>query len=409
MSLKKYLIEGSKNLHQEHLEDEIFNLGKEGLKNIATNLKSIAQNKKDKFTITVKFDGSPAVVFGILPNDVVTSSGVKMTKGQFFVGTKGVFNATPKIAPTPEATEQLYGGELGLILKSAHKLLAEVYTGNDIFQGDLMYLNASQRGIESKIIDGTSYFTFKPNTILYAIPENSKIGNDIKGTELGIAVHTRYSGNILSEMNSSFDVSENQFKKSSSVWLIDAKQKNISDVPLLTDEATKRVTGMANFIFGRMNNIPDDLFEGIANLKPQYLIKTFINSRIRMGQSIGDSDGFVKGFEDWMSLRTEKEKEKVTTEVSKEKKETLYKNNMEPFYNNPEGFINLIKLYKVALKAKETIVEALNNSTQEIQTYLLDETELKRTHPEGYCLIDVDNKILKLVNRLEFSAANFAT
>ena len=64
-----------KNKHLEHPEDSILTLGKEGAVDVIKFLKS----KRNQ--ISVKYDGAPAVVYGVNPEN-----------GRFFVGTKSVFN-----------------------------------------------------------------------------------------------------------------------------------------------------------------------------------------------------------------------------------------------------------------------------------------------------------------------------
>ena len=64
-----------KNRHLEHPEDAILNEGRAGLYNILDFFE--AQGSK----VTVKYDGAPAIVWGINPDN-----------GKFFVGTKSVFN-----------------------------------------------------------------------------------------------------------------------------------------------------------------------------------------------------------------------------------------------------------------------------------------------------------------------------
>ena len=66
---------GMKNKHLEHPEDSIFTNGRKGLHNILNFL----EGKKSR--VSVKYDGAPAIVWGINPDN-----------NRFFVGTKSVFN-----------------------------------------------------------------------------------------------------------------------------------------------------------------------------------------------------------------------------------------------------------------------------------------------------------------------------
>ena len=84
---------GGKNLHLEHLEDEILNYGVDGGRAAINFLRSLrdmlAGNARSSINMTVKWDGAPAIFAGIDPED-----------GKFFVAKKSVFNATPKLYKT---------------------------------------------------------------------------------------------------------------------------------------------------------------------------------------------------------------------------------------------------------------------------------------------------------------------
>ena len=78
----------AKNLHLEHLEDEIINNGIKGgrasiffLLELRNMLKG---NSKGRVNMTVKWDGAPAIWCGKHPED-----------GRFFVAKKSLFNKTP--------------------------------------------------------------------------------------------------------------------------------------------------------------------------------------------------------------------------------------------------------------------------------------------------------------------------
>jgi len=92
-----------KNTHIEHLEDEIINKGSKGGQNAISFLKSVrdmlAGNTSGKFNTTVKWDGAPAIICGVNPEN-----------GRFFVGTKSVFNVNPKINYTTGDIRQNHTG-----------------------------------------------------------------------------------------------------------------------------------------------------------------------------------------------------------------------------------------------------------------------------------------------------------
>ena len=81
----------AKNTHLEHIEDDVFNFGYAGALNAINFLKSLRDMLSEnsggnKIKLTTKWDGSPAIICGIHPEN-----------GKFFIGTKSVFNKDPKI------------------------------------------------------------------------------------------------------------------------------------------------------------------------------------------------------------------------------------------------------------------------------------------------------------------------
>ena len=93
-----------KNTHLEHLEDDIINRGAKGGENAINFLKSVRNmlaGSAGGVNMTVKWDGAPAIVCGVNPEN-----------GKFFVGTKSVFNKTPKINYTTSDIRRNHGGEV---------------------------------------------------------------------------------------------------------------------------------------------------------------------------------------------------------------------------------------------------------------------------------------------------------
>ena len=107
---KQYLSE-SRNTHLEHLEDEIVNNGYDGGVNAVNFLSSIRDmmlgSSSSKLYLSVIWDGAPAVFCGINPDN-----------GKFFVGSKSIFNVTPKINYTNRDIDRNHGGGLADRLKS---------------------------------------------------------------------------------------------------------------------------------------------------------------------------------------------------------------------------------------------------------------------------------------------------
>jgi hypothetical protein len=167
INYQDYLTESKegKNLHLEHLEDEVLNGGVSGTRGAISFLQSLRDMLAGHATgrtvnLTTKWDGAPAIFAGINPEN-----------GKFFVGTKGVFAQNAKLNYTNADIDANHPGEgLNVKLKIALKYLAEL--GIDgVMQGDMMFTSAD---LKTETIEGKSYITFQPNTIIYAVPADSK-------------------------------------------------------------------------------------------------------------------------------------------------------------------------------------------------------------------------------------------
>ena len=153
-----------KNLHLEHLEDEIINNGVAGGRAAINFLQSLRDmlsgSSRSSVNMTVKWDGAPAIFAGIDPSD-----------GKFFVAKKSVFNVNPKLYKTNAEIDEDLSGDLNAKFKVALAEFSKLgITG--VIQGDLMFTD----DLSKETIEGISYYTFQPNTIVYAVPVDSDLG-----------------------------------------------------------------------------------------------------------------------------------------------------------------------------------------------------------------------------------------
>ena len=232
LSFRQYIREqedkpmpAKKNLHLEHIEDEIFNFGAYGARESITFLQSLrdmlsGSSSSKKVEVTTKFDGAPAIFVGIDPYD-----------GQFFVGTKGVFNVNAKLVKSiDDISKHGYKGALANKLQVSFEELQKLGIKN-VIQGDLLY---TVDDLKPEVVDGVRYTTFQPNTIVYAIEEGSKLDKQIKNSKLGIVFHTTYSGKTLPEMSASFGADISGLKETPSVWFSDVDYKDYSGAVSMT-------------------------------------------------------------------------------------------------------------------------------------------------------------------------------
>ena len=223
---------GGKNLHLEHLEDEILNYGVSGGRAAINFLQSLRDmlsgSSRSSTNMTVKWDGAPAIFAGIDPED-----------DKFFVAKKSVFNVSPKLYKTSAEIDADLSGALNEKFKVALTEFSKLgITG--VLQGDLMFTN----DISKETIEGISYYTFQPNTIVYAVPTNSDFGKVINKAKIGVVWHTTYTGKTLQDMIASFGANISGLRKSSTVWMDDATYKDTSGKSTMTENETQAVTKM---------------------------------------------------------------------------------------------------------------------------------------------------------------------
>ena len=161
--------------------------------------------------MTVKWDGAPAIFAGTDPED-----------GKFFVAKKSVFNVSPNIYKTSAEIDADLSGDLNAKFKVALAEFSKLGI-KGVLQGDLMYTD-----LDTETIDGTKYYTFQPNTIVYAVPVDSDLGKTMKSSKIGVVWHTTYSGDTLQDMKASFGANISGLTKTSSVWMDDATYKDVS-------------------------------------------------------------------------------------------------------------------------------------------------------------------------------------
>ena len=221
---------GGKNLHLEHLEDEIINYGVDGGRAAINFLQSLrdmlAGSARSSVNMTVKWDGAPAIFAGIDPED-----------GKFFVAKKSVFNVNPKLYKTNAEIDADVSGALVSKFKIALAEFSKLGI-KGVLQGDLMFTD----DVSTDTIEGTKYYTFQPNTIVYAVPVDSKLGSIIKKAKIGIVWHTTYSGKTLPDMKASFGVNISGLSKPSSVWQDDASYRDVSGKATFNEKETTQIS-----------------------------------------------------------------------------------------------------------------------------------------------------------------------
>ena len=240
-----------KNRHLEHPEDAILNEGRAGFYNILDFLE--AQGSR----VTVKYDGAPAIVWGINPEN-----------NKFFVGTKSVFNKVRVKINYNHNDIEVNHGDKPAVASILHMCLEKLPRISGVYQCDFIGYGGGTR--------------YKPNTITYKFlpPVNER-------HDIVVAAHTTYQGDNLKDMCASFgfyDVS------------MDECNQNRAKTDPFAQEETKFIDTSASF---KSRNYRIGLYIAAARVAAKFVkfpteekgkqLKQYINSYIRNGDKLDAS------------------------------------------------------------------------------------------------------------------------
>ncbi len=303
-----------KNLHLEHIEDEIINFGVDGGRAAINFLRSLrdmlAGGSRSSVSMTVKWDGAPAIFTGIDPSD-----------GKFFVAKKSVFNINPKLYKSDAEIDADLSGTLNSKFKVALAELSKLGIKN-VLQGDLMYTD----DIETETIDGVKYYTFQPNTIVYAVPVDSDLGKRMNKSKIGIVFHTTYSGKSLPDMKAKFGADVSKLNKTSSVWLDDATYKDVSGTATFNAKETEAITAILSNVGKTFQRINAPMLRNFLKLQESLTgnligasLKTFTNTKVRQGEQVKNPKKHAIDYATHVQKHFDKMISKVKTPAAKDK------------------------------------------------------------------------------------------
>ncbi len=398
LRFKQYLAEAKegKNLHLEHLEDEVLNNGINGTRAAINFLRSLrdmlAGSAKKSVNVSVKWDGAPAVFAGINPEN-----------DKFFVGTKGVFNKTPKVNYTDADIDANHSSAgLNAKLKVALKYLPKLGI-KDVLQGDMLF---TQDDFSTETIDGISYTTFTPNTITYAVPKES--ASKIEKSKMGIVWHTTYSGDTLQSMRASFGASVKGLTKTNDVWFTDADYKDTSGTINFNKAETTSITSVLSQAGKTFHKFNSQFTKQLMSRQDVVLlIKTFNNTKVREGQKISNTSKHSQDLIKYVDVKMQKNIDSVKTPKAKDAKKKV-KDDLISFLSSNKGNLKIIfDMQNLLTDAKNMIIRKLEKAKGVMDTFIRTDDGYRVTPAEGFVAIDQMGDAVKLVDRLEFSQANF--
>ncbi len=388
----------AKNTHLEHLEDDIVNSGKVGGFNAIKFLRELGKMLSEptsNIRITTKWDGAPAIVCGRTPEN-----------GAFFVGTKSVFARTnPKLMFNNEMIDSVYNGNLATILKECLKYFSQLgITG--VIQGDLLYTDQTK---VTKSINNQQCVTFTPNTITYAVPVDSNMGQQIINSKIGIVFHTTYLGNSMQSMNAIFGADVKNLNGTKDVFVSSATFEDASGAANFNTTELNKYNLLVNKAEGSLKQASVFLNEikeyGQSKFMMNAMFKTFMNRFIRSGTPIKDAQDTANLFVGFYSDQLDAEISSKKTKSAQDKYIKMKSDGLQFLKTNSRSLYFTVASYMNLIEAKTFIIRKLE-LVKTLGTFLRTDTGYEVTAPEGFVAIKSGNA-LKLVDRLEFSRANF--
>ena len=386
-----------KNTHLEHLEDDIINRGSKGGENALNFLRSVrdmlAGSSRKKVNMTVKWDGAPAIICGINPEN-----------GKFFVGTKSVFNKNPKVNYTSADIRKNHSGELATKLSIALRELSRLGI-KGVLQGDFLFAASD---LKSATIEGESMITFTPNTITYAVQADSGIGRQISRARMGIVFHTKYTGKTLDSMTAGFGTVRGSARN---VFLASAGYKDVTGSAKLTTSELKSFNAKLRMAQGSLSKAAPllDIFSETSSdgLGVGFRLKTFFNHHIRGSSGhMAKVRTLVDMFRDYYINILQAEIDSKKSDKGKQKYKDILKTNLKFIDRNRSTLVMAVASHVTLQSAKDFLINKMSE-IQSIGHFLKTSTGYKVTSPEGYVAVDKVAGAVKLVDRMEFSRANF--
>lgn len=364
------------------------------------------KDKPDQYDISTDLENFYVIVgrgLCLIHNSPAIFAGTDPSDGKFFVAKKGIFNKNPKVYKTAAEVDADTSGDLATKLKEALKYLPELGI-QGVIQGDFLY---SRSDLKKETIDGETYVTFHPNTIVYAVP--IKAAQAILKSKIGIVWHTTYSGKTFETMKASFGVNVSKLKRSNNVWSQDAMLRDMSRATM-TAEDTKEVTQILSIAGKLFQEIEGNVLRELEkNTILTQHIETFNNTFVRQGTVITNTSAHVERLISWIRAKYQKEINSKKTDGSKNAWQAKLDAILSFFSAANRAFLKKIfDLQLLIVRAKLKLIGKLNELGH-LKSFVKTSKGFKVTGAEGFVAIDsLSGGALKIVDRMEFSFNNFS-
>lgn len=388
-------VDSATNLHMPHVEDLIYCDGIHGPVKCLTMFQRGfmgAVNKDSSLSrITVKYDGSPAVFvwskFNGLPDNGVAI--------------KSLFGKSRKVITTEQDCLIQFGDRPDLMKKmmALLRIVPDMNLPNgEIWQGDYMY--------DNNIVNEDPPLSFSPNTLVYVVPTSHPDIERIKSSSIGIVWHTRYVGDDIERVKVTYDVSRDEITCPPGAYWLDHSYP-LNDLHLnLCDKFLFGVLLQELKVKVRALVEHDIQFAPIVNnARLVEILKMYDNYLIR--ENLDYINGqYVKNLLKFIDDRKCKDVAKLKTDAGKERTTRNYDELTRLILDNETTMTNIAGAVSLARTLKHHAIKFLDKKTS-LETFIkYSDGNIRKTSHEGY-VMNCDGFAAKLVNRREFSHANF--
>jgi len=344
-----------------HPEDFIF----QGSDSAIDAINGIISAVEQPQTVTIKWDGSPAIVFGRR-----TSDGMFTMNYKEYIGLPGAQVTTAQELLdfyVKNGKNVEVGRKLAGVFNAIGSICPPTFRG--FVQGDLMWFDPLE------VQDGKYVFKPNPYGVTYRVPADSDIGHKIAGRQVGVAVHT-----------------------------IGTDVENNKETPLVGRRSMNGLEGLVN------SNQWCTVFTGnmglTFKLKRPVKVETAARAAVKKFQSLGGDDflGSITGASK-ATLQTYYNRKVTGQAVDSawlQSKLTRPQLAVITSEENMPIIEALDRVYSSIAALKQAVLQQLEPQVAGVEQFVGDVPK-----GEGFN-IDSPSGFIKLVNRGVFSAANFA-
>lgn len=349
-----------------HPEDAIFAGSAAALQQVAS-LKSVVANPS---SITIKWDGYPAIIFGRLPDG-------HLGMADKYMFDKGVLVRSPDEWMQYDS-QKTAGGLRGSLYEAAAVLwpgLNAAVQSPGFFWADLMY--------STKLVPQNGVYSFKPNLVEYRVNTNSPLGKTIGNSKAGVVVHQYFKqiGAVPTQWNG-----QGLKNVPGGVAIISPTAGNRYRLKLPVPQERAAEAAIA-----RYGSAVDELLATLPKTVKDK-IKTYFNKFIT-GQT-------TQPLHTW--LQTQISAKQYNILVGENNSGTLFVKAENGEVTESPGYIGLQEIWSTVYALKQNLAEQLQSQTQGIQEFINGQPA-----GEGF-IFPTPQGLTKIVDRRVFSASLFA-